>query len=165
MARYDRIARLDPPERDGAFTGWLALRDLEGRERETELGRRGRLRFLAVRLVHRLIERGDEIDGDSLQQQSNGLREELGQLPSRDMERERFADLAERVPDGDAAAIVRATFGLGDAARAQGHRFAAEECYLVGIALARRNGLAELRSGGLRRLADVGDRPGDAPGS
>ena len=34
MARYDRIARIDPPDRSKCFPGWLSLRDLEGRERE-----------------------------------------------------------------------------------------------------------------------------------
>ena len=49
MARYDRIAPIPIPAREAAFPGWLMLRDLAGRERDPELARRARLRFLALR--------------------------------------------------------------------------------------------------------------------
>ncbi|MFO7893415.1 MAG: hypothetical protein R6U63_06775 [Longimicrobiales bacterium] len=159
MARYDRIARLEPPQRDDAFTGWLAVRDLEGRERDTDLARRARLRFLAVRLIHRLIRRGSDLDRDSLQQQCDTVREELGQLPSRDPERERLAGFLKEVTTLDMATIVRATLGLADAARAEGHPFAAEEFYRTAVALAERHDLGTLRSEGVQGLAALDREP------
>lgn len=162
MARYDRIARLEPPERDDAYTGWLAVRDLEDRERDTDLGRRARLRFLAARLIHRLTRHGSDLDRDSLQQQCDTVREELGQLPSRDPERERVAGFLKEVPTLDMATIVRATLELADAARAAGHPFAAEEFYRAASALAERHDLDTLRAEGVQGLAALDRGPAPA---
>ena len=156
MARYDRIARIDPPARDDAYTGWLALRDLAERERDGELGRRARLRFLAARLIHRLARKGDDIDATSLQQQSDAVREELGQLPSRDRERQLLAELLKHAPTGDVAAIVRAGLDLADDARDGDAPFAAEEFYRTCMQLAESNGLDDLRSEGVRGLEALG---------
>lgn len=155
MARYDRIARLDPPNRDGAFTGWLAVRDLAGREREADLGRRARLRFLAARLLHRLVEQGDGIDEDSLLQQVNGLREELGQLPGRDPEREGLAAFLRRLENGDTRGIIEAAFDLAEVVRSQGHPFAAEELYRTGAELAEPAGLSDLGGRAEREVATL----------
>ena len=160
MARYDRIAQMDPPVREDAYTGWLALRDLAGQERDTDLGRRARLRFLAARLIHRLVRQGDTIDGPSLQQQSDAVREELGQLPSRDHERQLLADLLKHAPTRDAPAIVRAGLELADAVLEGGAPFAAEEFYRVCMQLAEASDLGDLRSEavrGLERLARTTD--------
>ena len=155
MARYDRIARIAPPSRDDAFTGWLAVRDLAGRERDAELGRRARLRFLAVRLLHRLAAKGAEIDQDSLRQQCDAVREELGQLPSRDGERRRLAELLKHAASRDEPEIVRAAFDFAEAVDPAEHRFAAEELYRVGVQLADANDLPALREEGMRRLAEL----------
>lgn len=141
MARYDRIARLSPPARDGAFPGWFALRDLEGRERDPDLGRRARLRFLAVRLVHRLLDRGENADGAAVRRQCETIREELGQLSSRDPERQLLAELLRRIPTLEPGPIARAALELADSARTQGHSFAAEEWHRVGSDLAARHGV------------------------
>lgn len=141
MARYDRIARISPPPRDGAFAGWFALRDLEGRERDPDLGRRARVRFLAVRAVHRLREQGDATDRESLRQQCETVREELGQLPSRDPERLLLAELLKRIATAEPGPIARTALDLADAARTQGHPHAAEEWQRAGSDLAARYGL------------------------
>lgn len=159
MARYDRIARLDPPARDDAFTGWLAVRDLQTDERDKDLGRRARLRFLAVRLAHRLVRQGDTVDRDSLRQQCDTAREELGQLPGRDPERQRLADFLKHVATMDPAAITGATLDMAATLRTEGHPFAAEECYRVAIDLAGAYDLSDLRSAGLRGLAALDTRP------
>lgn len=152
MARYDRIARIDPPARDDAFTGWLAVRDLAERERDGDLGRRARLRFLAARLVHRLVRGGNGIESESLQQQCDAVREELGQLPSRDSERQRLAELLRHAPTGDVRAVVRAGLDLADGARDDGAPFAAEEFYRVCTELAGNNGLEALQTRGRQGL-------------
>ena len=153
MARYDRIARLDSPPREETFTGWLMARDLEDRERDADLGRRARLRFLAARLLHRILRTGPaDLDQESLRQQAEAVREELGQLPSRDPDRERLADLLKQVGALDLEAAVRSAIEMADAARADGHPHAAEEWYRIGLGLARANdleGLADRASAGL----------------
>lgn len=158
MARYDRIARIDPPQRGDAYPGWFVLRDLEGRERDGDLGRRSRLRFLAVRLVHRLIDRGTDVDRDSLQRQCDGVREELGQLSSRDPERQRLAELLNAVPTLDIPAIVRAALNLAQTSRDGEHWSAAEEFYRASMELAETHNLAELGSEARSGLQQVRER-------
>lgn len=160
MARYDRIARIAPPQRDHAYAGWLTLRDLEGRERDGDLGRRSRLRFLAVRLVHRLIDQGTGVDQDSLRRQCDGVREELGQLSSRDPERQRLAELLNAVPALDIGDIVRATLKLAETSRDGEHWSAAEEFYRASVELAEANGLVELGSEGRSGLRELQMRAG-----
>jgi hypothetical protein len=155
MARYDRIARLGSPERDKVFTGWLMLRDLESRERDPDLGRRARVRFLAVRLLHRLVDREGAIDPDSLQQQVNAVREELGMLPSRDPDRELLAELLEQLASNEVDSGIRSALKMARTAETGGHPFAAEEWTRAALRLARANGLEHLAaeaSGDLARL-------------
>lgn len=144
MARYDRIARIAPPAREGAYLGWLALRDLEGQERDGELGRRARLRFLAVRLVHRLNRSGADVDVNSLRLQGDTVREELGQLPSRDPERQLLAAFLRDLPTLDFAKIAGATLDLADQVREDGYPYAAQEFFRAAQDLATRHGLETL---------------------
>ena len=155
MARYDRIARIDPPGRDDAFTGWLALRDLQEDERDVDLGRRARLRFLAVRLIHRLARHGDGVDAESLQAQCNAVREELGQLPGRDPERQKLAALLEQVPALDLSTIGGTVLELGEAIRATGHRYGAEELYRAALELAEAHDLESLRARSAESLSTL----------
>lgn len=156
MARYDRIARLPPPEREGAFPGWLTLRDLEGREREPELGRRARLRFLALRPIQRLLRQGlNGPTAESFQRQIDAIREELGQLPNRDRERQRLSDYLKEIGGRAPRGMVIATLDVGAAAEAAGHRFAAEEFYRTALEMAAAHSLTEQRMLALRRLARV----------
>ncbi len=163
MARYDRIARLEPPPRENAFPGWHTLRDLEGREREPELGRRARLRFLAIRPVLRLLARGLEaMDTASFQRQLDSVREELGHLPARDPERACIADYLKAVGGRTPEGIAGATLDVGRAAEASGHPFAAEEFYQAGLRIAEEYGLDDARLQALRRIATIQRRRGDA---
>ncbi|NIP78531.1 MAG: tetratricopeptide repeat protein, partial [Gemmatimonadetes bacterium] len=162
MARYDRIARIDPPARENAFGGWLTLRDLEGREREPELGRRARLRYLALRPVRRLLERGlDALDPASFQHQLDSVREELGQLPSRDPERQILADYLKQVGGRAPRGVVQATLDVGAAAEASGHTYAAEEFYRTGLELTQRHGLDGLHVQALRAIGRIHRRRGE----
>jgi tetratricopeptide (TPR) repeat protein len=155
VARYDRIARIESPARADAFAGWLALRDLEGHEREPEFGRRARLRFLALRPVRRLLDRGlDGVDDASLFRQIEGIREELGHLPGRDTERRLLADYLREVEGRDPNRLTRAVLALGYAADAAGHTYAAEEFYLTALEMSEAHGLA-LRAESLRSLAKL----------
>ncbi|MBI4409226.1 MAG: tetratricopeptide repeat protein [Gemmatimonadetes bacterium] len=156
MARYDRIAPLTAPTRARAFPAWLTLRDLEGRERDVELGRRARLRFLAIRPVRRLLRRGiDRVPLDSYERQIEGVREELGHLSARDPERARLAEYLHRIRQRTPAALAAAALELGEVAEASGHTHAAEEYYLTSLELAEAYDLRADRTRALRHLGRV----------
>ena len=156
MARYDRIARLPCPEREGCFPGWQTLRDLDGREREPEIGRRARLRFLALRPVRRLLARGlNGFSGDSLRLQIDGVREEIERLDARDPERSRLMDYLAEVGGRSPLGVVTATLDVGAAAESAGHSYAAQEFYHTGLELARDHDLPSHQVRALRRLARV----------
>lgn len=140
MARYDRIAPLSAPSRESAFPGWLVLRDIEGNDRDTEGARRARLRFLAVRPVVRLLDRGiGGVSKESYKAQIEAVREELGYLPARDVERARLARFLHQIEEREAARIIGATIEMADACAYAGQTYAAEEYALVARGLAARN--------------------------
>lgn len=156
MARYDRIAQIDPPPRQAAYGGWLTLRDLEGREREPELGRRALLHFLAIRPVRRLLQRGlDGPQAASIDGQVEAVRQQVDQLPEEDAARERLTHYLEEVGGRSPAGLVRATLDVGTAAEAAGQLFAAEEFYRTALELAEANDIHDQRVVGLRHLGRV----------
>lgn len=156
MARYDRIARIPPPAREQAFPGWMTLRDLEGRERDPELGRRSRLRFLALRPVRRLLREGiDGPDAGSFRQQLDHVRQELERLPARDPERLQLLEYLQEIGARTPMGLVTATLDMGATAEAAGQGTAAEEFYLTGLEVARKHELPQQQVRALRRLARV----------
>jgi len=156
MARYDRIAPLPMPERGKTFRAWSALGDLEGRERDAELARRARLRFLALRPVHRLLHHGiDRVPVESYERQIEGVREELGHLSARDPERAHLAAFLHRIRERTPTALVSATIEMGEAIEAAGHYRAAEEYYLTALELAEMCGLGQDQTTALRLLGRV----------
>ena len=153
MGRYDRIAQLNSPTREGTFPGWLTLRDLEGREREPELGRRARLRFLALRPVRRLLAHGLQGPAaDSIERQVHAVRDEVGRLPDRDPERALLTEYLEEIGGRTPGGIVRATLSVGAAAEADGQRYAAEEFYQTALELAEEHNLVGAQVSALRNL-------------
>jgi tetratricopeptide (TPR) repeat protein len=156
MARYDRIAPLASPPRDRAFGAWTVLRDLAGRERDADLARRARLRFLALRPVRRLVQRGIEnVPAESFDRQVEGVREELGHLPARDPERIRMAQYLHRIRKRTPLALTTATLDLGEVAEAARHFSAAEEFYRTALELADAYRLAPEQVIALRLLGRV----------
>lgn len=156
MARYDRIAPLKAPDRENAFPSWMALRDLQGRERDPDLGRRARLRFLALRPVRRLLDRGiDNVPVASFERQVEGVREELGHLSARDPERTKLSQFLHRILERTPTALAVATLELGEVIEASGHYYAAMECYLTALELARAYALGPEEVMALRLLGRV----------
>ncbi|HEX6938172.1 MAG TPA: tetratricopeptide repeat protein [Longimicrobiales bacterium] len=156
MARYDRIASIPAPGRDRAFPAWPALRDLEGRDRDVELGRRVRLRFLALRPVRRLVHRGvGAVPQESLDRQIEGIREELGHLAARDPERARLARFLHQIAKGTPLAVTTATLDMGEVIEAAGHLHGAEEYYRTALELADAHGLTPERVVAQRLLGRV----------
>lgn len=153
MARYDRIAPLPAPSREAAFPGWLVLRDLDGRERDSELARRARLRFLALRPLRRVLTVGLEgVTGPSYAREIEGIREELGHLPARDPERVRLSRYLHEIEGRSPLELTQAATGLGELAEEAGHAFAAEEFYRTALELAERLQLPAAAAAALRRL-------------
>ena len=60
--------------RSQTIPGWCVMRELSGRERDTELANRMRLFFLALRPVRRLVDRGFEVSFDSHDRQIAAVR-------------------------------------------------------------------------------------------
>lgn len=149
MARYDRLAALPPPDRARSFPGWTILRDLEGRERDPDLARRARIRFLAFRIVRRIIDLGpDSSPRQSIEEQIESVREELGGLPARDPERIRIAEFLNRLRGLSPLTLATATLDLGEAAEEEAQEFTAEEFYHAALDLAN---IYQLRSPSLPR--------------
>jgi hypothetical protein len=136
MARYDRIAPLSSPARDHAFPAWPVLRDLEGQDRDVDVCRRARLRFLALRPVCRLIDRtADTVSAESYGKQIGAVREELGSLSLRDVERARVTRFLRQIEDRDPKRLVTALLEFAEQANDAGHLYAAQEYALTANAL------------------------------
>lgn len=156
MARYDRIAPLSAPLRDSAFPAWPVLRDIEVNDRDLELARRARLRFLALRPVRRLLDRGfTNVGRESYLAQIEAVREELGYLPARDAERARLARYLHNIEDGEPGRIVTATLDMANACGAAGQTFGAEEYALTALGLARSAGDVHLQGVANTTLARI----------
>lgn len=146
MARYDRITPLPSPPRDRAIPAWPVLRDLEGRERNADLARRARLRFLALRPVRRLVARGIErVPADSFQQQLEAVRGELGALPARDPERGHLTRFLHQIGRRTPLAVTAATLDMGEVLEEAGQLYGAEEYYRTALELAASYGLMPQR--------------------
>lgn len=137
MARYDRIAPLSAPARAGALPGWSVLRDLEGNDRDVELARRARLRFLAIRPLWRLLDNPNAgVKRESYRAQIQAVREELGYLPARDVERTRLARFLHNIEEADPVRVMAASLEMADACATAGQMFGAEEYALTALGLA-----------------------------
>ncbi len=128
MARYDRIAPLSSPEREKAFPCWPVLRDVEGQDRDADVCRRARLRFLALRPVRRLADGlPNEVNADSFNRQLDLVREELRGLSAHDADRVRITQFLRQIEERDPQRIVSALLDFAEQAHAAGHVFAAHE--------------------------------------
>lgn len=131
MARYDRIAALPLPERDQAIPSWCVLRELSGRERESELASRARLYFLALRPVRRLVDQGFAVPEESHDRQLAHVRSEVDALaagsPERGRLRAHLSAVATRLPER----VALATLDIATLLEARSHYDAAEEYALT----------------------------------
>jgi hypothetical protein len=132
MARYDRIAPLNSPEREMAFPAWPVLRDIEGQERDSDVCRRARIRFLALRPVRRVAGREQgAVSLTSYTREIERLREELSVLPTRDVERLRVMRFIRMIEDRDPKRMVSALLEYAERLDAAGHKHAAREFALT----------------------------------
>ena len=131
MARYDRIAPLSSPTRESVFPAWPVLRDVDGHERDADVCRRARLRFLALRPVRRLLDRENGVTAESFNRQLDAVRQDLNTLPARDVERVRVTRFMKQIEDREAHRLVAALLEYAEQAYAAGHVHAAEEFALT----------------------------------
>lgn len=156
MPRYDRIAPLPCPTRECAFPAWTVLRDLEGRERDADFGRRVRLRFLALRPVKRLVARGIErVPAESFERQIECVTEQLGALSARDPERGRLANFLHQLRKRTPVSVAAATLDMGEVVEDAEHLHGAEEFYRTALELAEAYGLLPQRAIAHRLLGRV----------
>lgn len=142
MARYDRIAPLTAPSRDSAFPGWTVLRDLEGQDRDADVCRRARLRFLALRPVRRVLDREPKgVSAESYNRQIAAVANELSSLSLRDVERARLTRFLRQIEDREQDRLIAALLEYAEQAHSAGHDHAAEEYALTANAF--RAGVAE----------------------
>ena len=156
MARYDRIAPLTSPSRDHAFPAWAVLRDVEKQDRDVDVCRRARLRFLALRPVRRLLDRDAvAVSEQSYLRQIEAVREELGSLSARDVERARLTRFLRQIEDRDPARLVTALLEFAQQVLAAGHDYAAEEYALTAQGLAASTGSGQRQAAArvLERIA------------
>jgi hypothetical protein len=136
MARYDRIAPLSSPERDLAFPAWPVLRDVEGQERDADVCRRARIRFLALRPVRRIAGREPgAVSAASYAREIERAREELSALPARDVERVRITRFLRMIEDRDPQKLISALLEYAERSYAAGHLHAAREFALTADAI------------------------------
>lgn len=136
MARYDRIAALPVPDRERAIPAWCVMRELAGRERDTELANRARLYFLALRPARRLVDRAFKVPADSHDRQVAAVRTAVDALPSSAPEQPRLraylSALTTRVPERVALALL----DVAGLAEARAHYEAAGEFTRTALAAA-----------------------------
>ncbi|HEX9106147.1 MAG TPA: hypothetical protein VF832_02945 [Longimicrobiales bacterium] len=137
------------------------FRDLVGHDRDPELARRARLRFLALRPLLRVLRHGAEgISNDSFEKQLEGIREELGSLPARDPERVRLSRYLHQITSRLPEDLTAAAAGLGDVAEQAGYVSAAEEFFRTAFELADRSQLPARAAAALWRLGMLCHRLG-----
>jgi len=156
MARYDRIGPLPAPARDQTIPGWPVVLDLEDDDRNDELAERVRLRFLALRPLHRILRSGvEQADHESIRSQAERLREELGRLHARDRERAVLRAFIDSVKSMEPERLCGGALALAEEALRRGHLHGAEEAARTGLELAEKTGLTQAGSACRTRLAHV----------
>src|SRR5690606_35729979 len=136
MARYDRIAALPLPPRSQTIPGWCVMRELSGRERDTELANRMRLFFLALRPVRRLVDRGFEVSFDSHDRQIAAVRAVLDTMPASALEQVRLRAFLNAVSTRLPERVALATLDVATMAESRSYYEAATEFAHTALAAA-----------------------------
>jgi len=136
MARYDRIAALPLPPRSQTIPGWCVMRELSGRERDTELANRMRLFFLALRPVRRRVDRGFEVSFDSHDRQIAAVRAVLDTMPASALEQVRLRAFLNAVSTRLPERVALATLDVATMAEPRSYYEAATEFAHTALAAA-----------------------------
>lgn len=138
MARYDRIAALPVPEREDAIPAWPVMRELAGRERDSDTATHARCYFLALRPVRRLADRNFVVSDASHDRQLAHVRVEIDSMSAHAPERGRLRAFLGAVGTRLPERVALATLDI--AALAETHSFyeTAEEYALTALSVAQR---------------------------
>ena len=127
MARYDRIAALQLPDRADAMPCWPVLRELAGHERESDLAHRARLYFSVLRPARRLVDQNFAVPEESHDRQLTAVRNEIDNTPANAAERTRFRSFLNAVGSRSPERVATAALEIAAYAEGRGHYYAAEE--------------------------------------
>lgn len=94
------------------FAGWTVLQDVEGREKDSEAGRRISARFLVVRALLSTIDDDFASDPEALAHQLEATRRELGDVLAGDPERRRWDALLDALEAGVLEDVAETTLDL-----------------------------------------------------
>lgn len=137
MARYDRIAALPVPERDHVIPAWPVMRELAGRERESDIASRARLYFIALRPVRRLADRDFAVSDASHDRQLAQVRVEIDSMPASAPERGRLRAFLGAVGTRLPERVATATLDIATLAETRSFYETAEEYALTALRVAR----------------------------
>jgi tetratricopeptide (TPR) repeat protein len=126
----DSMMRDEGQSAEGGFAGWPVLQDLEGRESDTEVGKRIAQRFVVGRIARMLVDDDFVIAPERMAEQVRRARTEL---PDNSAEAAAESALWHRVLDSlearDLEALARDLLALGQSVERQEHTHGALELY------------------------------------
>ena len=124
------------PSKDETFSGWMILKDLEGREGDSEIDERIGTRFLVGRAVRAVLDEELAMDSGALRQQVGRVERELEVLDREDPERVNWGEVLRTLGSGDHEGLGRSLIGLSDRLDMQGHLYGACEFLNLGYQVA-----------------------------
>ena len=149
------------PEKDNSFSGWIVLKDLEGRETSPEVDRRITTRFLVARAVRAVLEEELTMDPATLAQQIGEIEKEIDAGDWQDSERVAWGEVLDALGSGQPTLLGSALLDVGNSVDMQGHFNGATEFFSLAysVALACGSGTnageaARLLGRSYRRLGD-----------
>ena len=127
--------RGDPSEGE-SFAVWMILKDLTGREIDTEIDRRIATRFLVGRAVRAVLDEALAMDSSALKQQVGRVEVEFEVLDRTDPERGDWDNVLRALGAGDHEKLGRSLLGLADRLDMQGHLYGASEFFSLAYQVA-----------------------------
>ena len=119
--RSARVLGFGDPSKDETFSGWMILKDLEGREGNSEIDERIATRFLVGRAVQAVLDEELAMESAALQQQVGRVEREFEVLDGEDPERLDWGEVLRALGSGDHEGLGHSLLGLADRLDMQGH--------------------------------------------
>ncbi len=114
------------------FSGWMILKDLEGREDDSALDRRIATRFLVGRAARAALDEELAIDAGALHGRIARIESDFGVLDQKDPERVEWSNVLRSLGSGDHEQFGRSLLELADCLDRQGHLFGSAEFFKLG---------------------------------
>lgn len=130
------VPRLGDQSEGQAFAGWMILKDLTGREIDTEIDRRIATRFLVGRAVRAVLDEELAMDSKALKQQVGRVEREFEVIECEDPERGDWGKVLRALGAGAHEELGRSLLGLADRLDMQGHLYGAAEFFSLAYQVA-----------------------------